>query len=539
MSIKDKGRGSAAALSIITILILLCYFAVFALINFRGFEYFATTDIYEDTLVARMMVEEKTLFPKNFLWGNQFYVVATPVLAAGIHSLGLGLNDSMAAATTVMSILILISLNWMLLPFVKQRHIRCAALLAMVAAVFGPVTAIREDGSQLFFTMCSFYACYLITYFVLLGDYARSRESDRLRPLALILALFLSFCTGMQSLRQTCVSMLPILCFECMGALLRLLKKQPLFPKEKRMSLYRSLGYLAANIAGMLYIDRLGVKRNEIFYGQSIFSGASLTEKLGDVHKALITVSGFDFTRESYSLFFLLIFLFFTLLIFAAFFILVKSKDKSGAAAFWIICIISILAVIAASFVTSVSLRPIYLFPYYTLPAISFVLVCGRLGERHRNILCTLLCIFAFLNIYFSYHEQIAEALDPPVTPAQQICDFAMENGYSYVYGSHSNTAPYVAVYSDGALTAGGWNDYTIFNVNPHINPKYIYYLSDYQKAIFAFLPHELEAAQSEIEPYGVELTFHGQYGNYSVYTSPMQLMYPISENIDFNPEYN
>ena len=63
--------------------------------------------------------------------------------------------------------------------------------------------------------------------------------------------------------------------------------------------------------------------------------------------------------------------------------------------------------------------------------------------------------------------------------------------------------------------------------------------IPDYERAIFVFLPSELEAMQTETEANGTEMTFCGQFGDWQVYTSSKQLMYPITETIDFKPEYN
>ena len=89
------------AFSLIIILILLAYFAVFAIVNFAGFAYFSTADMYEDTLVARLMWEQKTLFPANYIFGNQYYVIATPVFAALFYGLTGSMNTAMALATTL------------------------------------------------------------------------------------------------------------------------------------------------------------------------------------------------------------------------------------------------------------------------------------------------------------------------------------------------------------------------------------------------------------------------------------------------------
>ena len=179
----NKRFDFGAFISILILLSLLCYLFCFGIINFLGFERFCTTDMYEDTLVARLIWEQKSLFPDNYLFGNQFYVIATPVLAALFYGITGSMNLAMGLATTVMSLLVLLALNWMIKPFVKKAELRCCSLLLMLAASFGPNTIIREDG-QLFFVMCSFYACYLITFFFLLGDYTRARENEALRPAA-------------------------------------------------------------------------------------------------------------------------------------------------------------------------------------------------------------------------------------------------------------------------------------------------------------------------------------------------------------------
>ena len=540
MSLNEKRLNKGAVLSILILAVLLAYLIAFGIINFRGFAYLCTTDMYEDTLVARLMWEQKTLFPKNFLFGNQFYVIAIPVLAALFYGLCGSMNTAMALATTLMSLLILLSLNWMLKPFVKQSHMRYAALLALVAGVYGPQTVTREDG-QLFFVMCSFYACYLISFFFLMGDYARARESDRLRPLAFAMALFLSFCTGMQSLRQTCVSMLPILCFELLGIALHFVRHKEL--RLKSMSLLRACAYLAANAAGVIFINLLGVKRNEIFYGQSIFTGASLSKKIKDVHEALSTVTGFDFTRESNELFFVILFVFFSLIVIWAFFTLLRKKDfNSPLATFWWLCIISVLAVIAASFVTSVSLRPIYLFPCYTLPALSIAVLSKKTKKNYSSVLCLALCVLAGLNIYYSYHKQLDASLNKDTWAEKEIAEYAVENGFELVYGSHSHSAPQVAAASDGKLIAGCWDDEIIFKVSPHINIKDIYYLTDYERALFVLRKNEVKLAELECETNGTELNFIAKIGRHHLYTASKQLMYPISDNINaawLFPEYN
>ena len=64
------------------ICVIAAFLTVFSTINFIGFAWFCTPDMYSDTYVARLMWQEKTLFPESWVFGNQFYVCVTPVLAA-------------------------------------------------------------------------------------------------------------------------------------------------------------------------------------------------------------------------------------------------------------------------------------------------------------------------------------------------------------------------------------------------------------------------------------------------------------------------
>lgn len=512
------------------ILTLLCFFVIFGIINFAGFERLCTADMYEDTVIAKMMWEQKTLFPLGTVFGNQFYVVATPVLSGLLYGLTGRLNDSMALATTLMSVLTLAALAWMLRPFAKSSLTVLCAMLALVGGVFAPDILAQEQG-QLFFVMASFYACYLICFFVVLGDYVRALISDGRRPVALGLSLFLCFCTGMQSLRQTCITVLPIIAFELLLALRRRLGGGAMWDRAHRRSLGRCLSYAAANGVGVALIKLLDEPHHIIYSGQSIFSGASLGEKLRSAAHAFRSISGLEFFGNGNGTFFTVIGVFF-LLILAAAAVLVLRKARSAPEAlpcYWWLTLISLAAVVCASMVTSVKLRAIYLFTYYPLLVFSLALVLDALKGKARYALVLALCLVTLANAWYSYHDNIDTALDDTPTVAQQVCDYAMENGFQYVYGSHSAAAPYVAVCSDGALLAGSWEDDAIFKAIPYMNPQYIYAPWDYDKAIYVFMPWELEASARETAGNGAVLTVQGQFGYYTVCTSSRQIMYPLT----------
>ena len=68
MNLRSKSAKTEQGLSALAILVMVCYFAVFAVINFKCFARFCEQDMYADTLVAMMMWEQKTLFPLGFVF---------------------------------------------------------------------------------------------------------------------------------------------------------------------------------------------------------------------------------------------------------------------------------------------------------------------------------------------------------------------------------------------------------------------------------------------------------------------------------------
>ena len=524
--------------SLIIILVLLAYFAVFAIVNFAGFAYFCNADMYEDTLVARLMWEQKTLFPANYIFGNQYYVIATPVFAALFYGLTGSMNTAMALATTLMSLLIVLSLGWMIKPYIKSRSTQLAVLLAFAAAVYVP-HILEADEGQLFFVMASYYACYLITFFFLAGDYVRARTDSSLRPAALAVSLVLAFCTGMQSLRQTCVSILPILAVEFISALRRLLAREKLWPKGRRMPLCRALGYTAANIGGVLLMKLLGVPNQSIYSDASVLDGAGLNGKLWRFIAASRTVSGFECVKN-HDGFFVLMFVFFTALLIAAAVILLRKVKAApeGIGAYWWLSVMSLLAVIAASFFTTVKLRAIYLFIYYPLLALSAAIVLERAAPKLRRALLIALCVLSAGNLYFSYGEDLRGALSEEKLASEQICDYAVDNGYELLYGNISYLTPNAAAYSDGKLIAGCWENDTIFHAIPYLNTRDIYRSTDYSRALFVFYKDEVDAAYSEAAGSGAVLTEKTRIGDYVLCTSSQQLMYPTTDIIELYVSY-
>ena len=204
--------------SILCVAILCVYLIAMGIVNFSGNPDFYVTDMYSDMNYAAEVWMQKTVFPEGWVFGNQLYAVATPVLAACFYGLTANHCIALAMATTVMGIGILLSFDWMLkpvLPSVSPRLIGTVGFLSLVLS--SGDMYYMEDGWQLFFTMGSYYACYAIAVFLAFGCYLRWDSEGSVR-FAGILAFtcLLSFGTGIQSLRQTAVMVCPLIAVEAL-----------------------------------------------------------------------------------------------------------------------------------------------------------------------------------------------------------------------------------------------------------------------------------------------------------------------------------
>ena len=521
----NKEHKTERFLLALILLVCLCYLAVFAVINFVGFEQFGTPDMYVDTLVGKLMWEEKTLFPYAFVFGNQLYIVATPVLSALFYGLTGSPNTAMALATTMMTLLIIGSLWWMLRPWMKGRLSFACTLLMLLSCVFGNELVLQDEG-QLFFVMCSYYACYLIALFVVLGDYERSVTDPGLRPLPLVLSLLLCFATGMQSLRQTCIMVLPILAFEGLQMFLGFRKQGKAILRQRKMPLLRSLAYAAFNFAGRFVVGLLDVRQQTIFDKPP----EDFLQRIIDVLYACRDVVGFGWANEECP-FFILLFVFQMAVLGFALWMQVKSLggESNRLSELWWLLLISLAAVIAAALFTSLKIRSIYLFTYYPLLALSIVILMERLPVKRGRLLALLLCVLSLGNLYYSYYDEFRQSFREPQDSAAKVAQWAVENGYELVYGNFSFAAPNVALYSDGALTAGSWNDEIMLKALGYLNLQNIYSEEDTNRAIYIFMPWEQDYAYEAAENAGATLTRIDEEvcGGKDIFTSDVQLMYP------------
>lgn len=511
--------------------LLIAYLASFTIINFCGFERFCSGDMYEDTYVSRLMWEQKTLFPENWTFGNQFYVITTPVLAALIYGMTGSVNLSMAIATTIMTALTLLSFIWMIKPFASRKELLFGTLL-LVSAVVGPYIVDTIEG-QILYLMASYYAGYIITLFVVFGDYIRyaTGKISRFVTISLVLSLFLSFCTGMQSLRQTAIMVLPLLAYEALRWLIVLIKMKKIPGGEQIKCTLRAGLIAAANLLGYLASKLLDVSSVTIYGDLSIISGQQMSENMATGFRALKSITGIKYLFGSDGDSNIFIGLFSLLLIAAVIFALVqyirsRSRGNDGLFICLALCFISIAAVLAINVVVNLSLRSIYLFVWYPLVALSAMLLFRHLKGVWRGGGAAVLCLFIACNLYNSYYPCVEDALAEDTTPEAEICAWIEENGYDTLYGEW-NTAAEIAAYSDGGVTAGAWYG-AVYQILGYINPLDVYSEEDNKTAVYIVTPWNREEALRLASENGAEMTLQKSFddGYFELYTSSKQLMY-------------
>ena len=535
---EQKGRRSRIFVYGLVICCILAYLGVFALINLHTLDRFCNSDVYADMQVARRMWEQKTLFPDGWIFGNQFYVIATPVLAAVFYGITGNINVAMGLATEVMTVLIFLSLFWMLRSFVSDKLsylVCCLLLLASGISPDGPYAL----NVLLFFTQASFYACYLITMFIVFGDYVRAVHSAKARWFTWLLSLALCFATGMQSLRQTVVMVLPIIACECFLALRRVLQHKKPWDRTNLGSAIRAVSYAVANIAGKMTMDRLDVPNDSIYGQMQIIPLQEWFARLVPVKDAFAEISGLDYMFLGHAgILFTVSMLFWILLVIAAAVMWLGriNRQETDLELCWLLCLVGMIGVILSTVVLNITIRGIYLFTWYPLLGLSAVILLNRLSPKLQMGLITLICALSMGSLYECYVPSAERILFHQDTAASLMCDWAMENGYEYVYGDYWGTAPQIAVCAEGDLEAGSWHSTNnIFIAEKFNTPQDIYGAEENAKALYVFTDADEQYGLRAAEERGITLEKVAEFGIYYGYTSPEPLM-DTQKNLWKNP---
>lgn len=514
------------------VVLLALYLAAFTIINFWGLTEYMNNDIYADTLVAKYMWDKKSLFPDGWVFGNQYYVSATPVLAAFFYGLTGSVNTAMALATTGMTAAILVSVYWLLRPFCGQTG-ALAGLTALVSSVLAMNLDSREE-AQLLFVLASYYSCYLLSLLVAWGDYVHCIFlKKRTFCFPFLFGLLLSFAAGMQSLRQTCIMVAPLLALEGLRVLSALFRRR----KIERRSVIRVAAVTTANLSGVLCIRRLHIPAVHIYGEMSPVHLGDLPDRLLQLIKAGAKITGLWYvkyyeSRNGVLAFFILIFSVLSIAaVLAACWRTVMRlyrRNAGGLELLICLCVLSIAAVLASMLLFEMNIRSVYLFMWYLLVCLSVVSLLSVDHKQGKRLVLILFCAISAANLYFSYKDSLLCSLNPDFknNPPYytDIADELISRDLKILYGPATISCDICGLTDGRVLSSPWWR--TPFKALTYIAPQDLRDSEDNEQAAYLLTDAQLEEALRSAEEEGARLTLIRQFDTMGLYTSSIQLMH-------------
>lgn len=522
--------------SVVLTVLLLGFVGMVFYINFSINPEYYDGDIYNDINYAKEAWKAKSLFPKDWIFGNQTYVVATPVLAALFYGITGNGFTAMAIASCIMTVLTLLTYDWMTRTLFSYNE-RTAGFLFMIGFLLLKAhVATSQQGIQAFFTMASYYACYFINAFIVYGCYVRIRQGKFTGKhiIPAIIGAALSFGTGMQSLRQTAVMALPLVACEVLLIIIY-------SAKDKRFAISYSTLFSAivfiANIAGLVAMRFIEINQNSI-YGTTAFvsSFKDFFRKLFLNMESVALTFGLDALELRVRLVASIPFL---LIILIGFILCVKDYIKNkcneqGRFVLVMLLTLGCVSVFAAGVLTDVVNRALYYFMIYPLLAVCVSYIIVKF-EKKRDILFSVVAVFAAGMIIFRIAgavEEIKAGKDKNST-AHQIANYMLDNGYDTIYSVFGLSG--VMDGAENVVVASGDKIHIVQfkNVDSSKPMKPVEYLCvkdgykqwDNSKSLYLLRDHELPKVKKIAEKYDVTMAEKARFGD-------GLFLYSMSENI-------
>ncbi len=522
--------------SVILTVLLLGFVGMVFYINFSINPEYYDGDIYNDITYAKEAWKARSLFPKDWIFGNQTYVVATPVLASLFYGLTGNGFIAMAIASSIMTVLTVLTYDWMTRTVFSYNERTAGFLFLIGFLLLKAHVATSQQGIQAFFTMASYYACYLINAFIVYGCYVRIRQKEfkRKHVVLAVIGVALSFGTGMQSLRQTAVMALPLVACEVLLIIIYSVK-------DKKFAISYSTLFSAivfiANVAGLIAMKFIEINQNSI-YGTTAFVNSFkefFTKVFLNIESVALTF-GLDAlelrARLAASVPFLLLVLIGVILCVKDYF---KNEcAEQGRFVLVMLLTLGCLSVFAAGVLTDVVNRALYYFMIYPLTAVCVSYIIVKY-EKQRSILFSAVAVFAAGMIIFRTVGAVGEikAGKDENSTAHQIANYMLDNGYDTIYSVFGLSG--VLDGAENIVVASGDKIHLVQfkNVDSSKPMKPVEYLCikdgykqwDNAKSLYLLRDHELPKVRKIAEEYGVTMTEKARFGD-GLY------LYSMSENI-------
>ena len=522
--------------SVVLTLLLFAFLGLVFYVNLSCNPEYYDGDIYNDINYAKEAWKAKSIFPKDWIFGNQTYVVATPVLAVLFYGITGNGFTAMAIASCIMTVFVILTYDWMTRTLFSYNE-RTAGFLFMIGFLLLKAhVATSQQGIQAFFTMASYYACYLINAFIVYGCYVRIRQGKFTGKhiIPAIIGVALSFGTGMQSLRQTAVMALPLVACEVLLIIIY-------SAKDKRFAISYSTLFSAivfiANIAGLVAMKFIEINQNSI-YGTTalVKSFKEFGKKLFYNIEYVALTFGLDALelriRLAVSVLFLVIILIGFILCVKDFF---KNKcTDQGRFVLVMLLTLGCVSVFAAGVLTDVVNRALYYFMIYPLLAVCVSYIIVKYPGK-RKAFFSIIAVFVAGMIAFRTVGAVGEikAGKDKNSTAHQIANYMLDNGYDTVFSVFGLSG--VMDGAENVIVASGDKIHLVqFKRVDRSKPmkpiEYLCVKDDYRrrdnsKSLYLLRDYELPKVRQLAEKYGISMTEKARFGD-GLY------LYSMSENI-------
>lgn len=521
--LNQKNKQNTALTVILTVL-LAAFIGLVFYVNLSCNPEFYDGDMYSDINYAKEAWKAKSLFPKTWSFGNQTYVVATPVVAALIYGITKNAITAMAIASCIMTVLTVLTYDWMMKTLCSYNE-RTAGFLVMASLILiKRHIATSQHGAQILFTMASYYACYIITAFLVYGCYVRIRDKNFAKkdiPI-LVISVAMSLGTGMQSFRQTAIMVCPLIAVELLLIIIDSVR-------NKKVTLTKSTAYAAAvsvaNVCGLAAVKFIDYSQTTIYGDTSL--KLVLSRIPSTAYKSVYGMLRSFWLNNVPSFVMHSISAVFIAFIFAAFILeltdLVKSKGgKTTELALTVLFALGCLGILAADIFTNMNVRTVYYIMMFPLLATSVSLLLKRLKGRAKIPFYCVFVLFTAFTLTFKgvgvYREINRDKL--PDNPDYRVAEYMTENGYDTLYsifGFERNGPESIAVISDDRIKVLYFND--IASGSPFTPIKYLcvkdsYKNADNEKSLYLIKTSDLSAYKKVTDSYGVKLEKVAEFGD-------------------------
>ena len=398
----------------------LIYFLSIVWVNFHSNQWFGM-DMLTYSYEGRLMSEGHTFFPEGWIFGNQYHIVSSPNLSSLFYPLFGDSTKSMAFASTLNTLFIVLSFVWCIGRSIGPIGLSAGVLCLIGGTIFGTDAAKYISGYQVLYTMSSYYSCYLIGILLSLGCWLRLRRGEKAPWLMLAAVFALNFALGMQSLREMLVLNIPLLALE---VILDIFCSKSGTGFKTRILGNRSLRFafliLLIEVAGHLFMKSLHVATTPIIGELDLdLSPSSLVANFWGSTKNILRVSGLAIAMDGLrylplSICALLV----AVCVVWSLVQIVILKEESPLALAIMYSFLSVLCVYGVG-IFFMRTRDIYYFVYWLLAALSVAYFFEHVGKKAIVPFSAVLAIVCAVNYgynffpdfssYRKHHEQLEQ----------------------------------------------------------------------------------------------------------------------------------